>query len=114
MENVDLDDDYLSFSTLAGAFEPGDDALDSFESYDLQVRRPLPILTVAHYRGDVSAKLACIAPNNLVGESRVPQSGPPEPEDDFEDGDDSDSRAVAMKVGWIGVLVGVAVLFSAL
>jgi hypothetical protein len=108
LENVDLDDNYLTFGSFpAGAYEAGDDEVDSFGAYDLKVRQPIPILFVAHYDGNISAKMVCITPNDLVRESRVPQSELPEPEDP--------SGAVAMRAGWTGVLVvGAAVLVSVL
>ena len=95
MENVDLDNNYVSFTGFPIGFqEPGDWELDSFKAYDLQVRQPVPLLVVTHYDGNVSPKIVCIAPNNLVKGSRVPLS-------EFPDA----SGAVLMRTGWTGVLV---------
>ena len=98
-----MDDDYVSFSGFPIGFqEPGDWELDSFEAYDLQVQQPVPLLVVTHYDGNVSPKMVCIAPNDLIEGSRVPQS-------EFPD----ESGALLMRTGWTGVLVvGVALLVS--
>ncbi|CAG7564468.1 unnamed protein product [Fusarium equiseti] len=104
LQNVDLDNDYVTYGGFpSGALLPGDRELDSFEAYDLQVRQPVGLLFVTHYDGNVSSEMVCIAPNDLAEGSRVPQS-------EFPD----ESGAVLMRVGWTGVLVGVAVLVSVL
>lgn len=104
LQNVDLDDDYITYGGFpGGSFTDGDRELDSFEAYDLKVQQPIGMLLVTHYDGNVSSEMVCIAPNDLAEGSRVPQLELPD-----------ESRAVAMRVGWTGVLVGVAVLFSAL
>ncbi|KAJ4004797.1 hypothetical protein NW752_009537 [Fusarium irregulare] len=104
LQNVDLDDDYMTYGGFpGGSFTHGDREIDSFEAYDLKVQQPIGMLLVTHYDGNVSSEMVCIAPNDLAEGSRVPQLELPD-----------ESRAVAMRVGWTGVLVGVAVLFSAL
>lgn len=64
------------------AYENPDSDKEVFDAYDLRVRQPIPfILTISNGgrdRGEV--KVVCVAPDEVVGDSRSPDSSfPPEP-----------------------------------
>ena len=75
LPEMDLPSDYRTYGSLpGGSFPPADNELETFDAYDLKVRQPIPILFSVQ-SGDVGdAKMVCIAPNNVLDGSRIPES----------------------------------------
>ncbi|KAF5001082.1 hypothetical protein FGRMN_1276 [Fusarium graminum] len=75
LPGVDLPENYKTFGGLPGGVPlPGDRELDNFNSYDLIVRQPIPMLFTVQSGDTRQSKIVCIAPNNVLEDSRIPES----------------------------------------
>ncbi|KAF5660895.1 hypothetical protein FHETE_8746 [Fusarium heterosporum] len=75
LPGVNLPENYKTFGGLPGGVPlPGDRELDNFDSYDLMVRQPIPMLFTVQSGNTSQSKTVCIAPTNVLQDSRIPES----------------------------------------
>jgi hypothetical protein len=74
LPHVDLPNDYRTYGFLNVGTNDGGDDRENFDLYDKYVREAVPmVLTVRSPDGDYETKVVCLAPNNVVNGSRVPE-----------------------------------------
>lgn len=74
LPSIDLPENYKTFGGFPeGALLAGDRELDEYDAYDLRVRQPIPLLLTARSGNTRQSKMVCIAPNNVVDGSRIPE-----------------------------------------
>lgn len=77
VDNIDLPDGYRSYYTNGGG-SIGDlgQKIDSYSEYDRHVRQSIPFLVMVQFTNQSVSNvpiLLCVAPDNLVAGSRVPE-----------------------------------------
>jgi hypothetical protein len=76
LPSIDLPENYKTFGGFpGGALLAGDRELEEYDAYDLRVRQPIPLLLTAQFDDTRTRqrKMVCIAPNNVVEGSRIPE-----------------------------------------
>jgi hypothetical protein len=74
LPSIDLPENYKTFGGFpGGALLAGDRELEEYDAYDLRVRQPIPLLLTARSGDSRQSKMVCIAPNNVVEGSRIPE-----------------------------------------
>ncbi|SPJ78593.1 uncharacterized protein FTOL_06982 [Fusarium torulosum] len=74
LPSIDLPENYKTFGGFpGGALLAGDRELEEYDAYDLRVRQPIPLLLTTRSGDSKQSKMVCIAPNNVVEGSRIPE-----------------------------------------
>jgi hypothetical protein len=75
LPRIDLPDDYRTYGPLPMSVMRGGDDRENFDLYDKNVREAVPMaFTIRDSDGDIEHRVLCLAPDNVVEGSRVPQS----------------------------------------
>ncbi|OAG19885.1 hypothetical protein CC77DRAFT_144588 [Alternaria alternata] len=75
LPHIDVPDDYRSYGPLPMSVLRGGDDRENFDLYDKNVREAVPMaFTIRDSGGDIEHRVLCLAPDNVVEGSRVPQS----------------------------------------
>ncbi|UPL02995.1 hypothetical protein LCI18_013929 [Fusarium solani-melongenae] len=67
---------YRTFSIMSAGYDLPPEEDGFLDAYDLMVRQPLPIVLAARVPGQnkMAVEIACVAPDNITADSRVPDS----------------------------------------
>lgn len=75
MPHVDLPDNYRTYYAHYVPVSEGGGGYKNFDLYDRHVREAVPmVFTMKSPDGTIAHKVVCVAPNNVVDGSRVPES----------------------------------------
>ncbi|KAI4954066.1 hypothetical protein J4E91_001775 [Alternaria rosae] len=75
MPHVDLPDNYRTYYAHYVPVSEGGGGYENFDLYDKHVREAVPmIFTIKSPGSTIAHKVVCVAPNNVVDGSRVPES----------------------------------------